>query len=740
MTTPHPITFNISYSLLSLYKNSPLQFYYEKILKSEPDTQINQAYGNAGQVVHKAIELYITEGADIELTCLSKWREYNLTSQEGMSGKPLSYKTYLACAKQGQKIVDDLRSRGYVLEPEVYIKFPLPNDTEVTVKGYVDLIATHPETGDIIVCDWKTNSSVDDEHEAQRLFYTYLIHTARGKLPSKLTWYYLKIDDHRDTTSPSVQVAIDQEQTIRKFLTNVREWGTDITKYECGNWDSPFNAHKKKCAEMYRARINQINPNEMVFNLTIKNGMVFITTPIPQILVNVLDQQMMFDDQNKYFMQQVILNRCKGKRPANFEEIGRTHLFNTKFHACPLGYYAKLLSILRQYCEYNKKELKVIITEGRDPSVLGSHVPMSDKLVTDITLRDDQLDAIKTYERSDGCGFLEIGTGGGKTIITAEIIRRKATRTLWIIDRKELLRQTKTEFEKLLNMPLGMIGDGECDIQDVTLATIQTLSRDVAKYAEYLKSVNFVIVDESHHSGAASYKEVLTHCGNTKFRLGTTATAKRKDGKEPIMFSLLGEIIYRFTTKDLIAIGSLMAPTITFIKLHQPRVEGTEYAKVYKHAIVENNYRNQQPLSILPNFQNKKVLILISIIQHGEMISEILTNAGYTSFFIHGSVDTELRKQKFTEFKDGALNILVGTSSIFSEGVNIPSLSCVINMSANRAENRTIQGIGRVLRTAAGKESAHYYDFIDNAKFLDRASRSRMTSLKREGHNITIRE
>ena len=55
------INFNVSYSLMSLYKTSPLQFYFAKIAKMKGE-QINTCYGDAGNVVHHALEERINNG------------------------------------------------------------------------------------------------------------------------------------------------------------------------------------------------------------------------------------------------------------------------------------------------------------------------------------------------------------------------------------------------------------------------------------------------------------------------------------------------------------------------------------------------------------------------------------------------------------------------------------------------------------------------------------------------------
>ena len=51
---------NISYSLWSTYKKSQLQFYFQYIAKPKDNLkEIHQVYGDAGNVVHSAIEDFI---------------------------------------------------------------------------------------------------------------------------------------------------------------------------------------------------------------------------------------------------------------------------------------------------------------------------------------------------------------------------------------------------------------------------------------------------------------------------------------------------------------------------------------------------------------------------------------------------------------------------------------------------------------------------------------------------------
>lgn len=72
-------------------------------------------------------------------------------------------------------------------------------------------------------------------------------------------------------------------------------------------------------------------------------------------------------------------------------------------------------------------------------------------------------------------------------------------------------------------------------------ATIQTLAKD--KWLEKFKANDFdmIVIDESHHSGAETYQDVMAHF-QPKMWLGMTATPERTDGFD--IYSLLGTTLH----------------------------------------------------------------------------------------------------------------------------------------------------------------------------------------------------
>lgn len=74
-----------------------------------------------------------------------------------------------------------------------------------------------------------------------------------------------------------------------------------------------------------------------------------------------------------------------------------------------------------------------------------------------------------------GRGIIEAATGSGKTVMAAQIIARTQTKPwIFLVTSTDLLDQAYVEFSKFLNCPIGVIGGGTCEIQDINVMTVQT--------------------------------------------------------------------------------------------------------------------------------------------------------------------------------------------------------------------------------------------------------------------------
>lgn len=707
--------FNFSYSTYDNYCKSQLWFYFMKILKAEETDKGMQVYGDAGNVVHSAIEDFINNKED---TFDKYWKKFKIDSQEGFNNKKLSKDNFYTFYKKAIKYLSTIKYKSCKTELKIEKRF-----LDMNFKAFIDL---YTETeNDIIIYDWKTNSSHDNKtHIKQRLLYSWLVWKIKGKIPI-CKWVYLGNMDIVEDKFLVKELNIFEKE-ILNFKKEIQEKGDDIKKYIGGDWKNPFNKYYRLCMEEMEKREAS---DYMEIHLSIKGNFVFFEGDVNPKLEEGIDYRTKFDLKDKYFMQQAVKNKAKGY--INLSDVGTVHFYNKKFKCFPIGLLNKVKEICNEFGTYYNKEIKLIISDCRDISVMNMVTGlMPEKLHTDKKIRDYQLKAVNKFIENK-TGIINIPTGSGKTFTAAEILRQIDGKTLWIIDRKELLIQTKKVLEKLLGVKIGIIADGEVDIKNITIATIQSLNSKIKDLQDYFYIINCVVVDEFHKSAAETYQKVFAKLPNTKYRLGLTATVARDDGKDPILFSILGEIVYKCSTADLIKMGYLVKPTIQFYKVIGDSMN-ISYQEDYNINIVEKIERNEKIKEIVKNNNNKKIMILTKLVNHGKMLCKDINGSKH----IHGK--SKDRKKVMEDFRNDNFNILIGTISIFAEGIDLENLDIIINAAANKGDVKSIQILGRVLRTFKNKDSALYIDFFDCGKHTKKHSNARIKAFKKQGHEVII--
>lgn len=237
------IKFNISASSYSLFKQSPLVFYFQYIAKSKPDTKVNTVYGMAGTIVHNLLDKY-NEDNSINIYSLfdEKWIERNLHIINGFGNAPLNKESFKNGLKAGKELLNNVYN---IIGSEERIVLPfVSNDKfEIKLKGIIDFVAK--KDNNIIIGDWKTNSTVSDFSTHAKM-YALLYWKKYNIFPKELIYEYLRINKTKNYTFTKEEILLF-EQELKDFANKIKLWGDNVDNYELGNINSPFNCHKKKC-------------------------------------------------------------------------------------------------------------------------------------------------------------------------------------------------------------------------------------------------------------------------------------------------------------------------------------------------------------------------------------------------------------------------------------------------------------------------------------------------------------
>jgi superfamily II DNA or RNA helicase len=139
-----------------------------------------------------------------------------------------------------------------------------------------------------------------------------------------------------------------------------------------------------------------------------------------------------------------------------------------------------------------------------------------------VNLRPYQVASIESIKADWQAGFTDllavVATGGGKTVIFLKLlddVLQPGQRALIIAHRQELISQPYERIAQFWPHRLPHTGIVMADRNEthgqIIIATVQTLQSD-KRMAQLLKAgaIDYLIVDECHHSTSASMQKVIS--------------------------------------------------------------------------------------------------------------------------------------------------------------------------------------------------------------------------------------
>lgn len=418
-----------------------------------------------------------------------------------------------------------------------------------------------------------------------------------------------------------------------------------------------------------------------------------------------------------------------------------------------LRYPTGLYSVLERIFIDNKISFEVL--DCRNAPILGSSIDMQTK-----RLRDYQQETLENAIKSER-GVIKVATGGGKTVIAAAIVAKLNLKTLFIVYSVDLLKQTADEFSKMFGLEVGRIGGGECVIRQINICTIQTLycafdlkyeaiddenlfkekiNKSVFTRKEEIRKVvkdaEVVVCDECHRCTSNIYIQMMKLFENAYYRFSLSATPYKNKSIDKVLDAYSGKQICNISASYLIQRGFLVRPTIYMLdpnESYEYKFVEKSFKNVYDQYIVNNKTRNQMVVESTERLLElgKSVLVTVTRLSHGDILSEMLDKAGVKSIaFIKGDVDGDTRKDLINKVRNKKLDVIVG-SVVCDEGIDIPALGAAVMAGGGKSLQRSLQRVGRTLRPYPSaenneKKEAIIVDFYDRIRYLSGHSKKRL--------------
>lgn len=399
---------------------------------------------------------------------------------------------------------------------------------------------------------------------------------------------------------------------------------------------------------------------------------------------------------------------------------------------------------------------------GINPKIvdLRKPVPIVSKPVTAIgkyKLRPEQITAVSSVinNRVGGkpfhIGVLDYTVNAGKSLIMAAIYYsfKEKLKTLLITNDSDWLQQSKEEFKQYLpGEDITFVQGGNVkNWANFSIGMVQSLSRNLKKYQPELAKIDMVLVDEADLAGNKSYQQVLTHLYNTRVRIGLSGTiymSKYAKDRLKIMNlrSFFGDTLSEFRLSDSIKKGY---STKTIVKMvpaepYYPKnwgSEKTDYKAIYDDTITNNRWAYEVVLDRLRyNMQYGRLpaLVVCKYVQHCENIYKHLkaTLEGNLNIaYVHVNTADKARKKIMEDFRNGKIDILVSTTLI-ARGKNFPLLKLLINAASMDSQEKSIQFLGRLVRTHKSKSRVYLDDIQYFGDYLTRHGNHRRMYYQRE--------
>lgn len=412
----------------------------------------------------------------------------------------------------------------------------------------------------------------------------------------------------------------------------------------------------------------------------------------------------------------------------------------------PRGLREKILD------ECNKAGIKVEISDQREKGR-----PIRVKFNGDLRIGQN-LAAEKMLTYSDG--VLSAATAFGKTVVCSYLIAERKVNTLILLQSKDLLIQwvdelnkfleideeppeyeTKTGRKKKRDSVIGILHGSKNTLTGIVDVAMVGSMYGKGNFNEMINSYGMVIMDECHHSASNTSMELLQKI-NAKYVYGVSATPKRGDNLDKIIYMMLGPLRHKFTALERAKEQGIEHYFVSrYTRVVDTSDSKTDINKAY-NIISTSEVRNEMIINDVKASVSlgQTPVILTRYKDHAKLLYDRLKDSADHVYLLYGGnsdkQNAEIRMNLKEISTDESL-ILIATGQKIGEGFDFPRLDVLMLAAPVSFEGRLEQYIGRLNRDYKGKEAVYVYDYIDShVRYFDHMYAKRLRTYKRTGFSL----
>lgn len=358
---------------------------------------------------------------------------------------------------------------------------------------------------------------------------------------------------------------------------------------------------------------------------------------------------------------------------------------------------------------YNQK--KNLILKDEEP-----------KRVNPNSMQQEALENLKNFRLLGKNKALIISaTGTGKTYLSAFDSKTfNPQKLLFIVHRRTIAKDALKTFQSVFgkNKSMGIYSGQQRELtSDFLFSTIQTISKENHLTNFKKDHFDYIIIDETHRSGANSYQRLIEYF-NPKFLLGMTATPERTDGTD--IFQLFDyNIAYEIRLSK--AMEEDMLSQFHYYGVTDLSIDNTEVdiKSDFKYLIAEERVERILEYATYYGSDNGITRGLVFCSRKNEAIelSQLFNQRGLKTTALTGDSSEEEREKAIDKLESDDIQKkldYIFTVDIFNEGIDIPKINQIIMLRPTDSAIIFIQQLGRGLRKVDEKNYLTVIDFIGN--------------------------
>jgi len=344
-------------------------------------------------------------------------------------------------------------------------------------------------------------------------------------------------------------------------------------------------------------------------------------------------------------------------------------------------------------------------------------------------LRGYQTEAVAAVHAAWGSGTrrpaVVLPTGTGKSTVIAQIAadaRARGLRVAMLAHRGELLHQMADSVLAVdpAGPRPGIVQAGLDESSEAIIAgSFQTLVN--AERRHRIGRRDILLIDECHHSPAATYTKVMRELGafdpeTGVFTAGFTATMSRSDGG---LGGVWDEVVFERDIRWALENGFLVHPhgltvVLPGLDLSKIRTVAGDYAGGELAEAMEASVESTVD-AYVRYASGRSTIVFAAGVDHADALAEALTFRGVRADAVLGSMSTDEREDVYRRFRDGELEAMV-TVQVLTEGADFPRCDAVVLARPTKSQTLYAQMVGRALRQYPGKTDALVLDLAGSTR------------------------